>query len=194
MILGLIPARGGSKRVPGKNMRPLGGVPLLGWTIVSALRSECIDAVVVSSDDDAILKYADESGVAPLKRPAEYATDDASSYLAMTHALEHYPAEAICLLQPTSPFRQPADIEGCHKTAIAMAAPAAVTVEAGKTVPNGAVYLAKSAWLLERLAAGETAPFDSPEPAWHIMPAERSIDIDTEADFAEAVRMLAEAA
>ena len=67
---------------------------------------------------------------------------------------------------------------------------AAVTVEIGKRVPNGAVYVAKSQWLVESLARDIQAPFDGPEPAWHFMPSDRSIDIDTEADFARAQRML----
>jgi len=191
--LGLILARGGSKRCPGKNIRLLGGVPLLAWSIAAGIHSRNVDAIVVSSDDDEILKVGVEYGAIPLKRPAEMATDEASSYLGIVHALDKTEGdfEAFCLLQPTSPFRMPEDVDNCFNAARASASPAAVTVEMGKKVPNGAVYVAKSQWLLDRLANDIQAPFDGPEPAWCFMPADRSLDIDTERDFARAQRMLA---
>ncbi len=190
--LGLILARGGSKRCVGKNIRLLGGVPLLAWSIAAGRHSRSVDAIVVSSDDDKILKVAEEYGALALKRPKEMATDKASSYLGMLHALDTLEGnfDALCLLQPTSPFRIPQDIDGCFDAARAKGDPAAVTVEIGKRVPNGAVYVAKSQWLVESLARDTQAPFDGPEPAWHFMPSDRSIDIDTEADFARAQRML----
>lgn len=189
MIMGLIPARGGSKRCPGKNIRPLGGVPLLAWSIAAGVHSAIVDFIVVSSDDERILSVARRYGAIPLERPVEMATDEASPYLAMMHALERYECEAFCLLQPTSPFRQPIDIDKCF-LAMLVKAPAAVTVTAGEKVPNGAVYAARPNWLLETLAEGIVAPFDTSIPAWSVMPAERSLDINTEEDFALAERML----
>lgn len=191
MILGLILARGGSKRCPGKNIRNLGGLPLIAWSIAAGIQSRYIGPIVVSSDSDEILKVAKSYGAACLKRPPEFATDEASSYGAMLHAIDSIgDIEALCLLQPTSPFRQPQDIDGCFRAAQGHSA--AVTVEAGKRTPNGAVYVSTPRWLVQSLSRGVVAPFDGPEPAWHMMPPERSIDIDTEADFARAERMLDE--
>lgn len=189
MILGLIPARAGSKRCPGKNTRKLGGIPLLAWSIAAGINSKYIDAIVVSSEDDKTLKIAKKYGAIPLKRPHEMATDEASPYHAMMHAIENYPCEAFCLLQPTSPFRQPVDIDNCFQAMLGHA-PSAVTVTVGEKVPNGAVYTARPSWLLDSLSRGIVAPFDTNIPEWSMMPAERSLDIDTEEDFAFAERML----
>jgi len=111
-ILGLIPARGGSKGLPGKNIRPLGGSPLVAHTIHCALRSGCFDRVLVSTDDRAIAEVARQCGAeAPWLRPQELAADDSPVIEAVLHALEwlerddEYVPEAVALLQPTSPFR-----------------------------------------------------------------------------------------
>lgn len=111
-ILALIPARGGSKRLPGKNIRPLGGRPLIGWTIHAAQESGCCTNIVVSTDDPDIAQCARDHGVSvPHLRPAELATDTASSLDMALHVLDDYerqhgPVEGLLLLQPTSPFRK----------------------------------------------------------------------------------------
>jgi CMP-N,N'-diacetyllegionaminic acid synthase len=110
-ILAVVLARGGSKRLPGKNMRTLGSKPLLLWSIDAAKGiSEIVD-ILVSTDDRAIAEAARGAGaLAPWLRPAELATDTASSLDASIHALDWYEREkravdGILLLQPTSPFR-----------------------------------------------------------------------------------------
>ena len=111
-ILGLIPARGGSKGVPGKNIKELGGKPLLAFTAEAALASKKLDKVLLSSDDDEIIQVAQKYGIdVPFKRPAELAQDNSGSLGVVQHALsfmksqnEHY--DAVCLLQVTSPFRE----------------------------------------------------------------------------------------
>lgn len=109
--LALILARGGSKRVPGKNARALGGVPLISWSIATARRVAEIGEVLVSTDDPAIAAIARAAGaLVPWLRPAELASDTASSAEAAIHALNWYEREkglvdALVLLQPTSPFR-----------------------------------------------------------------------------------------
>jgi N-acylneuraminate cytidylyltransferase len=110
-ILALVLARGGSKRVPGKNMRMLGSRPLLLWSIEAAKGiSEIVDTLV-STDDPAIAEAARGAGaLVPWLRPAELASDTASSTDACIHALEWYETQvgkvdAVLLLQPTSPFR-----------------------------------------------------------------------------------------
>ncbi len=105
--LAVIPARGGSKRLPRKNVLPLQGKSLIAWTIESALQSKLIDAVCVSSDDDEILAIAEEYNTLTIKRPDELASDTATTFDAVKHAInsisEQY--EYIVLLQPTSPLR-----------------------------------------------------------------------------------------
>jgi len=110
-ILGLIVARGGSKGIPGKNSKMLGGKPLINYTIASAKESRLLDEVIVSSDDHKIIELAKDEGIAvPFVRPKELATDTTSSLSVMQHALRFAnengkPFDAVCLLQPTTPFR-----------------------------------------------------------------------------------------
>ncbi|MDX6769788.1 MAG: N-acetylneuraminate synthase [Elusimicrobiota bacterium] len=111
-ILGLIPARGGSKGVPGKNIKPLGGVPLLGRAILSAREAGVCDRLWVSTDDAAIAAVAEEYGVkVPWLRPPELAQDGSALVDATLHLLdklaqdEGYKPDAVLVLQPTSPFR-----------------------------------------------------------------------------------------
>lgn len=112
----LIPARGGSKGIPGKNIKTLGGVPLIGHTIRRALEVADRADVVVSTDDPAIARVAEEEGASvPFMRPAELATDTASSRGVIIDALDRMAAagvryDAVVLLQPTSPLRTSADI------------------------------------------------------------------------------------
>lgn len=113
VILGLIPARGGSKGIPGKNIKKICNKPLIVWTIESALQAECLDQIVVSTDSIEIAQVAEKAGARVLMRPRELATDMASTQDVMIHALQHYSADTIVLLQPTSPYRQEGRIDEC---------------------------------------------------------------------------------
>lgn len=110
-ILALIPARGSSKRLPGKNTRLLGGKPLIEWSIDAAKEMDEVSAIVVSTDDPGIAAIALRAGASvPGLRPAALATDVASSVDVAVHALAQYESEhgsvgGVLLLQPTSPFR-----------------------------------------------------------------------------------------
>ena len=110
-ILALIPARAGSKRLPGKNIRLLGGKPLIVWSIDVAKNIPEICDILVTTDDPTTAEIAIEAGaLVPWLRPAELATDTASSVEVAMHALDWYEAEkgkidGLLLLQPTSPFR-----------------------------------------------------------------------------------------
>jgi CMP-N,N'-diacetyllegionaminic acid synthase len=110
-ILALVPARGGSKRLPGKNIRQLAGKPLIAWTIDAASGLPDICDVLVSTDDPAIAEVARSAGaMVPWLRPAVLATDTASSVDVVLHALDWFEREngavdGVLLLQPTSPFR-----------------------------------------------------------------------------------------
>jgi CMP-N,N'-diacetyllegionaminic acid synthase len=110
-ILGIIPARGGSKGVPGKNIKLLNGKPLLQYTAEIALESKCLTDLILSSDDDQIITVAKSLGIqAPFIRPSALAEDQIPTIDVIIHTLQWYESKAIffdavCLLQVTSPFR-----------------------------------------------------------------------------------------
>lgn len=220
-VLALITARGGSKGLPGKNIRPLAGKPLVAWSVGQARASALIDRVVISSDDAAIIDAAVAAGAeAPFVRPAALADDAASSADVARHALGalERPYDLLVLLQPTSPLRLTSDIEACIRRVAQGVAPSCISVtpaakspwwmqtmdESGRLtpllppvpaarrqdlpvvhVPNGAVYVVRVAWFLEH------GTFLGQDSVGHVMPAERSVDIDTLLDFRLAEAMLA---
>jgi CMP-N-acetylneuraminic acid synthetase len=114
-IVAIVPARKGSKRLPGKNMMPLAGRPLIDWTIKAALQSNVFTSIIVSSDDPQIISNTEEWCVSGVLRPAGLASDTATTTDAILHALDFLnktivdPA-AFMLLQPTSPLRTAVDI------------------------------------------------------------------------------------
>jgi CMP-N-acetylneuraminic acid synthetase len=116
-VLAVITARGGSKGIPGKNIKVLNGKPLLVWSIDAAKCAKSVSRIVVSSDDEDILKVATNSSSEIIKRPAKLATDRASSESVVEHVLrtlkqkEGYVPDFILLLQPTSPLRTALDID-----------------------------------------------------------------------------------
>ena len=120
-ILGIIPARGGSKGVPGKNIKQLAGKPLIYYTIEASRRAGLITATVVSTDSEEIAAIAKSYGAeVPFLRPAELADDTASSVDVVIHAVEYLKKEgkvfdAVCLLQPTYPFREEGFIDKAVK-------------------------------------------------------------------------------
>lgn len=114
-VLAIIPARGGSKGVPRKNVRNLAGKPLIAWTIEEAKKSKYITRLILSSEDEEIIEVAKKYGCeVPFKRPVELAKDDTPSIEPVLHAIEQCPGyDYVVLLQPTSPLRTVEDIDGC---------------------------------------------------------------------------------
>jgi CMP-N-acetylneuraminic acid synthetase len=116
-ILAIIPARGGSKGLPKKNIRLMCGKPLISWTIEQANASRYLDTIFVSTDSEEIATIARQYGaVIPFMRPAELARDDSPTADAVVHAIHRFSQEGrqfdyIVLLEPTSPLRKPADID-----------------------------------------------------------------------------------
>ena len=105
-FLAVIPARGGSKRLPRKNILDLNGKPLIVWSIEAGLDSSYIDKVVVTSDDDEILTISKKYGAVTINRPDELASDTSTTFDAIKHAIENCSKyDYIVLLQPTSPLR-----------------------------------------------------------------------------------------
>jgi len=105
-FLAIIPARGGSKRLPRKNILDLNGKPLIAYSIEAGLNSKYIDKVIVTSDDDEILNISKKFGADTIKRPDELASDTATTFDAIKHTIENTKKyDYIVLLQPTSPLR-----------------------------------------------------------------------------------------
>ena len=115
MILGVIPARGGSKGIPRKNVKQINGKPLIVWTIEAAKESKMIDRYVVSTEDEEIAATSREYGVDVIERPPELATDEATTLSVLQHAVEKIPCDSIVLLQATSPIRRGGLIDECIK-------------------------------------------------------------------------------
>lgn len=212
-VLAFVPARGGSKGLPRKNIIDLAGRPLIAWTLDAARQSRYIDRCVVSTDDSEIAKIArDHGGDVPFMRPAELAGDSAETFDALAHTLSLLPPfDIVVTLQPTSPLRTTIDIDGALETLMQTGAPSCVTVtEPGKSpfwsyridagqrlvplmgakysrmqrqqlpdafVLNGAVYATRTDWLMQnRGSLGDRT-------VAHVMPTERSIDIDNAVDL-----------
>jgi CMP-N,N'-diacetyllegionaminic acid synthase len=217
-VLGLIIARGGSKGIPGKNLRQVAGRPLIAWTIEAAKASRRLDRILLSTDDPEIAEVGRRYGAdVPFLRPAELATDRSPIIDAALHALqwvettENYIPTFGMLLQPTSPLRTAEDIDAAIRMAQEQNADAVVSVAAverhpfhmkvmdenGKLAPfittelsdsrrqdlppvfglNGAIYLVRRTVLWESKTwcpAGALA---------YVMPAERSLDVDTSWDL-----------
>lgn len=225
--LGVIPARGGSKGVPRKNIRELGGKPLIAWTIEAALESR-LDRVIVSSDDDEIVAIARQYGdLAPFVRPAELATDSARTLPVVQHAVacverEHGEVDSIVLLQPTTPLRTAGDIDNGLTRMRETDCDAVVSVvEVGGYHPfrmkrivagdrlinfidqgfedmrprqelppvyirEGSLYIARRGLVMDQdtLVGGDVRAI--------VVEADNSVNIDTEADFQRAERIIAE--
>lgn len=218
-VLALIPARGGSKGLPGKHVRELGGKPLLAWTIEAALRSTCLDRLVLSSDDEEIMRVAREHGCeVPFKREASLATDDASTMDVVLDALQRCPGyDWVLLLQPTSPLRTSFDIDDFMRDTVQSGANAAVSVYASPDSPYWMfrldgdhrlqpllgeslatrrqdlppVYMLNGALYAARSNwFQQERTFLSPQTRAWSMPASRSVDIDDELDLMMANQLL----
>lgn len=162
-ILGLIPARGGSKGLPRKNVLPLLGKPLAAWTIEQAQASELIDEVVVSTDDAEIADVAGSFGApVPFMRPAELADDASPTLDVVEHALRFFTVQGrsfdyLALLEPTSPLRAPGDIDAAIRALLDAEDRSASLVSVGE------VHMEHPS-IVKRIENGFVAPYD-PEAA-----------------------------
>lgn len=209
-------ARGGSTGVPGKNIRPLCGKPLIGWTIEQAFAAKIADHVFVSTDSEDIARVARSFGAqVPFLRPAELATSTAGKLPVIQHLVawveaQHGPVNAIVDLDPTSPMRDIADIQTCFSMLDADTDVVITGYEADKN-PYFNMVEVKANGFYERVClpgsevlGRQSAPkvfamnasiyvwhrhslssslWDSPKIKLHVMPRERSVDIDHEIDF-----------
>lgn len=161
-VLALVPARGGSKGLPGKNVRSFCGRPLIQWSIDTALACDEIDAVLVSTDDDQIAAVAAAAGAeVPFLRPPDLADDTASSIDVVIHALDFLKSKGrvfdiVLLLEPTSPLREVADIHVALQRMVDTGADAIVSVcRAESTHP---------AFMFRTTVQGRLEPFMSVSP------------------------------
>jgi len=129
-FLAIIPARGGSKRLPNKNILPLAGKPMLVWTIESAIQSKYLDEIVLSTDSDDIIKVAGNYKIKTIKRPLELASDAAKTVDVVKHVIENIDKkyDFIVLLQPTSPLRTSTHIDEAIEQLIKLNADAIISV------------------------------------------------------------------
>ncbi len=112
-ILGVTPARGGSRGIPRKNLKPLFGKPLLAWTVEAALAANRLDAYVVSTENADIAAVARGLGAHVIDRPSALSSDETDTLAVLQHVLEVHPADVLVLLQATSPIRDVGLIDRC---------------------------------------------------------------------------------
>jgi len=226
-FLCLIPARGGSKGVPGKNIKPLAGKPLIAWTIEQALACKYLSRVIVSTDSGAVAETARTFGAeVPFMRPAHLAEDATPTWPVLRHAVEETEkqtgkkVEAVVLLQPTSPLRKTADIDGAIERFQQQSCQAVFSVSPSKNNPYYNMVELNAAGYLEQCKAIDPPPArrqDAPEVYVlngavyvykrevlflyetfshlkqvipYIIPRERSLDVDTFDDFEAAEKWL----
>lgn len=153
-VLGLIPARGGSKGVPRKNIRLLNGKPLLAYTAETAIKARNLTRVILSTEDEEIAEIGKTLGLdVPFMRSPELARDTTPSFSVVMHAISTLQAQneiydAVCLLQPTNPLRRPADIDDCIELLIHSKADCVISV-----LPVPHEYNPK--WVFWRAASGK---------------------------------------
>ncbi len=222
-VLAVVPARGGSKSIPNKNIKPLAGKPLITWSIDVAKSTREIDRVIVSTDDDAIASVSLEAGAEIYRRPAHLATDealviDALRDLISTLKSEGKSSDILVLLEPTSPLRTTPDIRACLQLLSTAALDSVATFKEASLNPHRAWKIVEGKpevfipgaipWLPRQklpkayqltgavyaFRAGSLLP-DSPsllvgKAGAIIMPKDRSVDIDDEADFALVENLL----
>jgi CMP-N-acetylneuraminic acid synthetase len=219
--LGLIPARGGSKGIPRKNVLPIAGRPLIAWTIAAASAASAIDRVVVTTDDAEIAALAAEHGAeVPFLRPAELACDETPGIDPVLHALDMLPGvDTLVLLQPTSPLRTADDIDAA--VALSAAHESATVVGVTEVAHAGWTFAMDAGGVLDIGTAGIAArrqdmvpqftlngaiyvaavdrlramqSFLTPGTVGYPMPLERSVDIDTMFDWRVAEMLLSDRA
>ncbi len=210
-LLGMIPARAGSKRLPDKAVLPLGGRPLIEHTVVAARDAGVCDEVCINTDSRRIADIAVAAGATcPVLRPTQLAADETPTRDAVVFMLEHYQSrgqvfDAVMILQPTSPLRSVADIRNawrmyethapCNVVSVSPVAPASWLGQvnesgrfernAGEQMThrlNGAIYIHGC---VDYLAGREPA-----KTVAYTMPPERGVDIDTPRDFEYAEYLL----
>jgi len=211
-IIAIIPARGGSKGIPKKNIKLLAGKELIAWTIEAALGSKYINRVIVSTDDKEIARVSKKYGSEVIKRPKELAIDKAKTIDAVFHALsvlkrENYNSDIIVLLQPTSPLRRTSHLDkAIHRflktryDSLVSVCPSHAflwKVEKGKAIPINYNFKKRARrqdikpeykengaiYILERKNLIKERTIPNGKIGLYAMPEENSVEIDEQFDF-----------
>jgi len=154
-VVGVIPARGGSKSIPRKNLKEVAGKPLIAHTIIAAMKTKLVSRVIVSTDDEEIARVSRDFGVdVPILRPRELAKDDSPTILSVQHMVRHLEEhgesyDVVVTLQPTSPLRSSEDIDGAIKMLGETKADSVISVTEVKQNP----------WLMFKVEDGRLKPF-----------------------------------
>lgn len=195
-IVGIVPARKGSKRLLNKNTRPMCKKPMISYTIEEALKSKYIDEIIITTDDEKVKRivdsYKDDSKnrLKIIDRPKHLAKDDVPTLPVLIHALKSTKNtfDVVVLLQPTSPLRTVEHIDKCIKTFLTEKCTSLVTVKEVESfnifVPNGAIFIANRNMIVKDNKLRDK------NVRLVIMPQESSIDVDTEIDFIAAEKIL----
>lgn len=219
-VLAIIPARGGSKGVLRKNIRKVAGKPLIAWTIFEAKQSRYLDRCILSSEDEEIIKVAQQLECdSPFRRPFELALDDTPSMQLVLHALTQLPIyDYVVLLQPTSPLRTSIDIDACIEKCFRQNSNTCVSVTESSQSPYWMYTIGNTGEMRSLFPSSQemhqrqelpkvyvlngavyvakcdwllqNQSFITPETLAYVMPSERSLDIDTEIDLAVVEIML----
>jgi CMP-N-acetylneuraminic acid synthetase len=210
--IAIIPARGGSKRIPKKNVTDFLGKPIIAYSIEMAISCKLFNKVIVSTDDDEIAAHAEHCGVeVPFRRPKEISDDNALTIDVVLHALNALGEEfdAVMVLQPTSPLRTASDIDACLKMLSESSADSVISVvNVGghhparmKFIESGflidppfaeeyqprqnlrSVFIRNGAIYLTRVSVLRSRSFEGKNCLAYEMPSERSVNIDTFTDL-----------
>ena len=216
--IAIIPARGGSKGLPGKNIKLLNGKPLIAYSIEAAKSVSRIDQIIVSTDSEEIAATARSCGAeVPFLRPAQLATDESPTIDLIIHCLDMIPdATTVVLLQPTSPFRLAIDIEECldlyqrntHTSVVSVTESAkhpawmysidknrtlnkVLDMDASRRQDLPTIYCLNGAvYVASRELLKEKRTFLFESTLGYVMPQKRSLDIDTTDDWEYAEYLL----
>jgi len=221
-VLAVIAARGGSKGLPGKNLRLVGGRPMVAWSALAATSSALVDRVVISTDDPAIAAAAVAAGAeAPFIRPAELADDEAGIAPVLIHAIDALDGawDYIVLLQATSPLRRGEDIDACVSLCDGTGAPAVIAVTRPPKSPYWSVTLDGEGRMHRLIEAPpvdrrqalpptfmpngavyvarvewfrRSLSFVGADTRAYVMPPERSVDVDDELDLLMAEALISQ--
>ncbi|MFD1037192.1 cytidylyltransferase domain-containing protein [Virgibacillus byunsanensis] len=211
-ILAIIPARGGSKGIPKKNIKQIAGKPLIAWTIEEALKSKYIDRLVVSTEDEEIASISKSFGAeVPFLRPDTLSKDTTPGIEPILHAIENLPGfDYVLMLQPTSPLRTVEDVDGIIEWMIEKEYQTAVSICLSDKTPSWMFQLTNDSnlesvvqeevtvrrqesknvyalngalYLISSKELSEFKSFFTNNTKGYVMPKERSFDIDDLVDF-----------